>query len=203
MNDLRWLSTIRYCARTLFTKIQAFSLSNPANTRYMEISLLPFFWNLPSCMLIHPWSYHRSFSTCPWYLRSEPPSCLVSFYSLALYSQHLQVTVWDMIFSSKGHLHWKLLLVLVITAAHKETKLWRGWLRSYKLAEKCVSSPSLKPDSLWDFLTTVYGPAGFWGSLGQWFSCRKLPLPPFSQRLSQGGAMWSSPGVSAIPVLDI
>ena len=35
------------------------------------------------------------------------------------------------------------------------------------------------------------------------FLNRKLTLPPFSQRLNQDGAMWSLPGVSAIPILDI
>lgn len=64
-----------------------FSLSNPANTRSMEIPLLHFFLKSSLLHIDPPLSQGTASSKYPWYLMSVPP---VSCSSLTLYSQHSQ-----------------------------------------------------------------------------------------------------------------
>lgn len=166
----------------------------------MEISLLHFFWHhslLHTDALYHRIQLHQN-TLGTWYLCllhvwcPVPPSpCIPSIPSNSL-GAALQ---W--LFS------WKLLFVLLQNSCTVEKKHGRDWLRSCKLAGNmwAVQGRSQQPVRL-----SHHGSCScrLWGiTWSVIFLNRMLTSPPSSQRLSQGSALWSLPGVSAIPALDI
>lgn len=166
----------------------------------MGISLL---WNLPPCKLLHPSSYDTTSSKYPWYLMFEPPSCLISVYSLTFYSHHLQITSWSGGWFSvvKGTCVESCCLSFWRTAAQEERNTKETGSDAINLRKtREQSKPKARQlvrrshHCLWSCRLLRFA----WSVI---FLNRKLILPPSSQRLNQDGAMWSLPGVSPIPVL--
>lgn len=142
---------------------------------------------------LHTDPHHRTSSKYVWYLIFELPSCVVSFCFLSLYSQHLQISLG-------GDFQWQrapciesCCLSFWGTAAWKERNTRDvGW-ETVNQQQACEQSKpkarhlvGLSHHCLWSCRLLRFT----WAVI---FPSRKLTLPPFSQRHSQGHCLVSLP----------